>query len=126
MPVETRSQLAARYRAVVEAAPISAESAGLESEELVVEEREEVGLQADQWGWWEEAEGSEMASGGGAEGRQRFSAKKGDGLTIKQFELMTKGSLLDRFKKAAKRRGESGGGSGEVQWKVLHLLGGVP
>ncbi|GAQ93047.1 hypothetical protein KFL_012680020 [Klebsormidium nitens] len=107
MTVETRSQLAARYRAVVEAVPVRGEGAGFEGEELAAEEREEVGAQADQGGWWEDLEAVEMASGAGAEGRQRFSGKKGDGLTIKQFELMVKGSLGDKFKKLQKDVGNS-------------------
>ncbi|GAQ87150.1 hypothetical protein KFL_003340140 [Klebsormidium nitens] len=44
-----------------------------------------------------------MASG---DGKLRFSGKKGEGLTIKQFELMVKGSLEDRFKKLQKDVGK--------------------
>ena len=39
---------------------------------------------------------------GASDGKQRFSARRGKGLTIKQFELMVKGSLEDRFKKLQK------------------------
>jgi hypothetical protein len=100
MPVETRAQLAVRYRAVVEAAPQVAElvesNGELEVNGLGVEE-----TLVQQTGWWEE-ELAEMASGSGMEGRQRFSGKKDDGLTHKQFTLMVKGSLADRFKKLQK------------------------
>jgi hypothetical protein len=40
-----------------------------------------------------------MASRAGSEGRLRFSGKKGKNLTIKQLEIMVKGSLLSRFNK---------------------------
>jgi hypothetical protein len=50
--------------------------------------------------WW--ADEGEMASVGMNDGRQRFSGRKGEGLTIRQFELMVKGSLLERFKKLQK------------------------
>ncbi|GAQ91734.1 hypothetical protein KFL_008410050 [Klebsormidium nitens] len=56
-------------------------------------------------GWWEDPFG-EMATCAGADGKLRFSGKKGEGLTIKQFELMVKGSLLSRFKKLQKDVGE--------------------
>jgi hypothetical protein len=100
MPVETRAQLADRYRAVFEAVPQGAELAE-DDRGLDVDES---GAEGTQWqvGWWKEQESGKMASGMGAEGRQRFSGKKGDGLTIKQLELMVKGSLVDCFKKLQK------------------------
>jgi hypothetical protein len=63
-----------------------------------------------------------MASGAGTEGRQRFSGKKGDGLTHKQFELMVKGSLADRFKKLQKDDGNPVEG-GEFKQKYCIYLG---
>jgi hypothetical protein len=36
---------------------------------------------------------------GASDRRHQFSGRKGEGLTLKQFELMAKGGLLDRFKK---------------------------
>jgi hypothetical protein len=65
MPVETRAQLAIRYRAVVEAAPQVAklveENGELESNGLGVEE-----TLVQQTGWWKEEESGGMASGTGA------------------------------------------------------------
>jgi hypothetical protein len=100
MPVETRAQLADRYRAVFEAVPQGAELAE-EDRGLDVDES---GAEGTQWqvGWSKEQESGKMASGMGAEGRLRFSGRKGDGLTIEQLELMVKGSLVDRFKKLQK------------------------
>jgi hypothetical protein len=63
-----------------------------------------------------------MASGAGAEGRQRFSGKKGDGLTHKQFKLMVKGSLADRFKKLQKDVGNPVEGA-EFKQKYCIYLG---
>ncbi|GAQ91508.1 hypothetical protein KFL_007970030 [Klebsormidium nitens] len=85
---------------------VSTELVRAESEGSVGEENSAESEQASQRGWWEEEE-TEMASGAGPEGRQRFSGKKGDGLTIKQFELMTKGSLADKFKKLQKDVGNA-------------------
>jgi hypothetical protein len=42
---------------------------------------------------------------GAKDARHQFSGKRGKGLTFKQFELMAKGSLLDRFKKLQKNVG---------------------
>jgi hypothetical protein len=52
-----------------------------------------------------------MASGV-ADGKQRFPGKKGEGLTLKQFELMAGGSLRDRFKKLQKDVGNPTEGAG--------------
>jgi hypothetical protein len=101
MPVETRAQLTARYLAVVEAEPVGTGASAVEDRERVADEAAAEETPVQQVGWWEE-ELVEMASGSGTEGRLRFSGKKGDGLTIKQFELMVKGSLADRFKKLQK------------------------
>jgi hypothetical protein len=101
MPVETRAQLAVRYLAVVEAGPLLGE----ESRSEGADEPREEGIPAQRGGWWEE-DCNRMASGAGLEGRQRFLGKKGEGLTVKQFELMVKGSLLSRFKKLQKDVGE--------------------
>ncbi|GAQ82455.1 hypothetical protein KFL_001110320 [Klebsormidium nitens] len=79
----------------------STEGANGESEGSGGEEQGAEAAQASQGGWWEEEE-AEMASGAGLEGRQRFSGKRGEGLTLKQFEVMVKGSLQDRFKKLQK------------------------
>jgi hypothetical protein len=38
-------------------------------------------------------------SPGVGDARHQFSKRRGEGLTLKQFELMARGSLLDRFKK---------------------------
>lgn len=121
MPVETRSQLAARYREVVEAVPQSTEPAETESEGSIGEEQNAEAARASQGGWWEEEE-AEMASGTGLEGRQRFSGKKGEGLTLKQFELMVKGSLQDRFKKLQKDVGNPVDG-GEFNGRYCIYLG---
>eukprot|EP00243_Klebsormidium_subtile_P005409 TRINITY_DN215_c0_g2_i2.p1 TRINITY_DN215_c0_g2~~TRINITY_DN215_c0_g2_i2.p1 ORF type:complete len:364 (+),score=89.29 TRINITY_DN215_c0_g2_i2:170-1261(+) len=102
MPVETRAQLARRYLAVVQAIPqgpavtLSAESS------VAVEAEADAGTGAWEQGasWW--ADKGEMAPAGAYEASQRFSGKKGQGLTIRQFELMVKGSLEDRFKKLQK------------------------
>jgi hypothetical protein len=40
---------------------------------------------------------------GSADRRLQFSGRRGEGLTLKQLELMAKGSLLDRFKKPVPR-----------------------
>lgn len=69
--------------------------------------------------WWEEEEGA-MASS--TEGKQRFSGKKGSGLTLKQFELMVKGSLGDRFKKLQKDVGNPTEGA-EFKTKYCVYLG---
>jgi hypothetical protein len=98
MPVETRAQLTARYLAVVlEALPVGTGLPEVEDGELEADGVEAEEARAQRVGWWEE-ELAEMASGSGTEGRQRFSGKKGDGLTHKEFTLMVKGSLADRFK----------------------------
>lgn len=96
MPVETRGQVAARYLAVVEAVK-SKEEEGSEEGVAVPEAARVLDTQL---GWWEEDE-REMASVA-SEGKLRFSGKKREGLTLKQFELMVKGSLEDRFKKLQK------------------------
>jgi hypothetical protein len=101
MPVETRAQLTARYLVVVEAVPLGARLPEVEDGELEADGLEVEEEWAQRGGWWEE-ELAEMASGSEMEGRQRFSGKKGDGLTHKQFTLMVKGSLADRFKKLQK------------------------
>jgi hypothetical protein len=52
-------------------------------------------------GWWaarRKRERSDMALGA-KDARHLFTGKRGEGLTFKQFELMARGSLLDRFKK---------------------------
>jgi hypothetical protein len=121
MPVETRAQLTARYLEVVRAAPLGTGLLTAEDWDLEVagSAPDEVPLQ--RGGWWEE-EASSMASGTGAEGRQRFSGKKGDGLTHKQFELMVKGSLADRFKKLQKDVGNPVEGA-EFKQKYCIYLG---
>ena len=91
MPVETRGQAAARCLVVVVAVVPKEEEQPEESTSVEV-----TGWVGQQAGWWEEEE-QEMASRT-AEGRLNFSGKKGEGLTLKQFELMVKGSLEDRFK----------------------------
>jgi hypothetical protein len=101
MPVETRAQLAVRYLAVVEAGPLLEE----ESMSVGADEPQEEEILAQRGGWWEE-DCDRMASGAGPKGRQRFLGKRGEGLTIKQFELMVKGSLLSRFRKLQKDVGE--------------------
>jgi hypothetical protein len=95
MPVETRGQAAARCPVGVGVVVPKEEE---HSEEPVAVEA--AGWVERQACWWEEKE-HEMASGG-ADGRLKFSGKKGDGLTHKQLELMVKGSLEDRFKKLQK------------------------
>lgn len=75
----------------------------LGAERLVAAEVEadaDAGLWELESSWW--ADEGEMAPVGLSDGRQRFSGKKGEGLTIRQFELMVKGSLADRFKKLQK------------------------
>jgi hypothetical protein len=106
MPVETRAQLAVRYLAVVEAGPLSEE----ESDSLGADELQDEGIPVQRGGWWEE-DCDRMASGAGPDGRHRFSGKKGEGLTIKQLELMVKGSLLSKFKKLQKDVGEPTAGA---------------
>jgi hypothetical protein len=101
MPVETRAQLTARYLEVVKAAPLGTGLLAAEDWDLGAVESAPDEVQLQRGGWWEE-EASGMASGAGTEGRQRFSGKKGDGLTHKQFELMVKGIMGDRFKKLQK------------------------
>jgi hypothetical protein len=101
MPVETRAQLAVRYLAVVEAGPLLEE----ESDPLSAEEPQGEEIPVQRGGWWEE-DCDRMASGAGPDGRLRFLGKKGEGLTIKQLELIVKGSLLSRFKKLQKDVGE--------------------
>jgi hypothetical protein len=105
MPVETRRQLAARYLPVVEAEPQSEGLPEVETRALVVDGLGEEETLMQRSGWWEE-DCDGMASGAGLEGRLRFSGKKGEGLTIKQLELMVKASLLSRFKKLQKDVGE--------------------
>jgi hypothetical protein len=95
MPVETRGQAAARCLVGVGAVVPKEEEQSEESTAV-----EATGWVEQQVCWWEEEE-REMASGG-ADGRLRFSGKKGDGLTHKQLKLMVKGSLEDRFKKLQK------------------------
>ena len=107
MPVETRGQWAERYRAVLFAEPESTEESELGREGSVGrgEEVQPVPRGEQSAGWWEDTFG-EMATAAGAEGKLKFSGKKGEGLTIKQFELMVKGSLRSRFKKLQKDVGE--------------------
>jgi hypothetical protein len=121
MPVETRAQLAARYMAVVEAVPLGTRFPEVEDGELEAGGVETEEVQTQRGGWWEE-ELVEMASGSGTEGRQRFSGKRGDGLTHKQFTLMVKGSLADRFKKLQKDVGNPVQGA-EFQQKYCIYLG---
>jgi hypothetical protein len=121
MPVETRAQLTARYLDVVEAAPLGTGLLADEDRDLGVAEPATEGTLLQQRGWWEE-EASVMASGVGTEGRQRFSGKKGDGLTHKQFQLMVKGSLADRFKKLQKDVGNPVEGA-EFKQKYCIYLG---
>jgi hypothetical protein len=121
MPVETRAQLTARYLEVVEAAPLGTGLLAAEDRDLGVAEPATEGTLLQQRGWWEE-EASVMASGVGTEGRQRFSGKKGDGLTHKQFQLMVKGSLADRFKKLQKDVGNAVEGA-EFKQKYCIYLG---
>jgi hypothetical protein len=101
MPVETKAQLGRRYLAVVHAIP-QAPAVTLGAEGLVAAEAE-ADTGAGPWefenSWW--ADEGEMAPAAN-DGRQRFSGKKGEGLTIRQLELMVKGSLKDRFKKLQK------------------------
>jgi hypothetical protein len=101
MPAETRAQLARRYLAVVQAIPQGqAVTAGAENL-LAIESGadEEAGSWEFETSWW--VDEGKMASAL-HDGRQRFSGKKGEGLTLRQFELMVKGSLADRFKKLQK------------------------
>jgi hypothetical protein len=102
MPAEARAQLARRYLAVVQAIPRGpAVTVGVENL-LAIESRtdEEASSWEFETSWW--ADEGEMALAGVNDGRQRFSGRKGEGLTMKQFELTAKGSLLDRFKKLQK------------------------
>jgi hypothetical protein len=120
MPVETRAQLTARYLAVVEAVPLGAGLTEAEDRRLEVDGAAAEETQVQLGGWWEE-ELSEMASGLGTEGRQRFSGKKGNGLTQKQFTLMVKGSLADRFKKLQKDVGNLVEGAEFLQKYCIYL-----
>jgi hypothetical protein len=101
MPFETRAQLGRKYLAVVQAFP-QAPIVTLCAESRVAAEAE-ADTGAGPWefqnSWW--ADGGQMAPAA-SDGRQRFSGKKGEGLTLKQLELMVKGSLEDRFKKLQK------------------------
>jgi hypothetical protein len=105
MPVETMAQLVARYRAVVEAELLGNEAAEAEIRASIADGLGEEETLVQRSGWWEE-DCDGMALGAGPEGRLRFLGKKGEGLTIKQLELMVKGSLLSRFKKLQKDVGE--------------------
>jgi hypothetical protein len=57
-----------------------------------------------------------------ADGRLRFLGKKGEGLTLKQLELMVNGSLEDRFKKLQKDVGNPVDGA-EFKKKYCVYLG---
>jgi hypothetical protein len=105
MPLETRGQLVARYRALVEAEPLGNGAPEVEIRAPVADGLGEEETLVQTGGWWEE-DCDRMASGAGPKGRLTFSGKKGEGLTIKQLELMVKGSLLGRFKKLQKDVGE--------------------
>jgi hypothetical protein len=50
-------------------------------------------------GDWPRERGEQDMAPGATDGRHQFSGRRGEGLTLKQFELMARGSLLDRFKK---------------------------
>jgi hypothetical protein len=121
MPVETRAQFTARYLEVVEAAPLGTGLPEVKDEGLEADRAEAEEARAQRGGWWEE-ELAEMASVLGTEGRQRFSGKKGDGLTHKQLTMMIKGSLADRFKKLQKDVGNPVEGA-EFKQKYCIYLG---
>jgi hypothetical protein len=121
MPVEMRAQLTARYLEVVEAAPLGTGLLAAENWDSGIVELASEGISLQRQGWWEEEAGG-MASGAGMEGRHRFSGKKGDGLTHKQFQLMVKGSLADRFKKLQKDVGNPVEGA-EFKQKYCIYLG---
>jgi hypothetical protein len=107
MLVETRGQWAVKYQAVLRAEvqttgelDTSGTAGAEEKKEVLPVAREE------QPARWLEDPFGEMATGAGNDGKLRFSGKKGEGLTIKQFELMVKEILLSRFKKLQKDIGE--------------------
>jgi hypothetical protein len=105
MPIETRRQLAVRYLAVVKAEPRGAGLPGVEAGASVADGPGRGEALVQRSGWWEE-DSDGMASEASPDGLLRFSGKKGEGLTIKQLELMVKGSLLSRFEKLQKDVGE--------------------
>ncbi|GAQ92585.1 hypothetical protein KFL_010620020 [Klebsormidium nitens] len=69
--------------------------------------------------WWEEEDWADMAAV--SEGKQRFSGRKNEGLTLEQFELQVEGSILDRFTKLQKDLGRPVEGAEFKKRFCVHL-----
>ncbi|GAQ83945.1 hypothetical protein KFL_001690230, partial [Klebsormidium nitens] len=125
MPVETRAQQtihgsifevsAATGYSRVAAAEGSEDTASASSGAVV--NRPERASQSVFWG--EDEDWAEMAAVG--EGKQRFSGRRNEGLTLEQFELQVEGSILDRFTKLQKDLGRPVEGAEFKKRFCVHL-----